>query len=68
MVATWLVIFPSVAIGHVLISPFVSDWPTITQTMLLTGLVVPFAVCVGVPFMLRVTGAITHLPHTPWRR
>ena len=59
VIATWLVIFPSVATGQVLIGPFVTRWPWLAQTMLLTVVVVPFAVCVGVPSMLRATGALT---------
>lgn len=50
--ATWLVIFPCVALGQYALTPL-HTLPVVLRAALLTGVVVPFAVYLGVPFVLR---------------
>ncbi|WP_337062123.1 hypothetical protein [Kineococcus sp. G2] len=49
---TWLVIFPSVAVGQAVMAPLTEGWPSLLRTGVLTALVVLFAVHVGVPRLL----------------
>lgn len=60
---TWLVIFPLVAVGQALLQWTAAEWPPLLQAALLTGAVVPFAVGVAVPSLLRVAMRI----HPPRR-
>ncbi len=71
---TWLVIFPSVAAGQVLLEPLTEGWPALLRTALLTALVVLFAVHVGVPRLLWLHARATarargpEVPHALPRR
>lgn len=52
--ATWLVIFPSVALGQVVLNAVAPSMQPVLRVAVLTGIVVPFAVYIGVPNILRV--------------
>jgi len=58
---TWTVIFPLVAIGMTVMGTFAGEWHPILRALVLTAVVVPLAVYVGVPrllmFYMKVTGA-----------
>jgi len=61
--ATWLTIFPLVAIGMTIMSPFSADWHPVLRALVLTAIVVPLAVYFIVP---RVIGLLVRLlgwPH-----
>ena len=47
--ATWLSIFPLVAILMTVMGPFTGDWHPILRALVLTAIVVPLAVYVVVP-------------------
>lgn len=51
-IATWLTIFPLVAIGMTLMAGFTGEWHPVLRALLLTAIVVPLAVYVIVPRML----------------
>lgn len=57
-VITWLAIFPLVAIGMLLIGPVSVDWHPVTRAFVLTLIVVPLAVYLVVPQLMRAYGAI----------
>lgn len=57
-VATWLVIFPCVTLGQYALTPL-DTLPPILRAALLTGVVVPFAVYLGVPAVLRGISLMT---------
>ena len=50
--ATWITIFPLVAIGMTLMSPISVDWHPVLRALVLTLIVVPLAVYVVVPRVL----------------
>ena len=52
--ATWVTIFPLVALGMTLMAPISADWHPVLRALVLTAIVVPLAVYVVVP---RVLGA-----------
>jgi len=52
--ATWITIFPLVALGMTLMTPISVDWHPVLRALVLTLIVVPLAVYVIVP---RVLGA-----------
>ena len=52
-VITWLAIFPLVAIGMLAIAPFSAEWHPVLRAFVLTLVVVPLAVYVVVPRLLR---------------
>ncbi|WP_181397229.1 hypothetical protein [Cryobacterium arcticum] len=52
VVATWLVIFPLVALGMTGLSYLAPAWPPVLKALVLTILVVPTAVYLGVPRLL----------------
>lgn len=54
--ATWLVIFPLVALGMTAMGFFAADWPPVLRALALTAVVVPLAVYVGVPRALGLYG------------
>ena len=56
--ATWLTIFPLVAIGMTVMVPFTTDWHPVLRALVLTAIVVPLAVYVVVP---RVIGLLVRL-------
>jgi antibiotic biosynthesis monooxygenase (ABM) superfamily enzyme len=57
-VITWLAIFPLVAIGMLLMGPVSTDWHPVARAFVLTLIVVPLAVYVVVPQLMRAYGAI----------
>ncbi|MFG2818494.1 hypothetical protein ACGFX4_03605 [Kitasatospora sp. NPDC048365] len=50
---TWLAIFPLVAIGMTAIAPVSADWPPVLRAFVLTLVVVPLAVYLVVPALLK---------------
>ena len=52
-VITWLAIFPLVAIGMMLIAPMSESWHPVLRAFALTVVVVPLAVYVVVPQLMR---------------
>lgn len=50
--ATWLTIFPLVALGMTLMAPISVDWHPVLRALVLTAIVVPLAVYLVVPRML----------------
>ncbi|KRE21791.1 hypothetical protein [Agromyces sp. Soil535] len=57
-VITWLAIFPLVAIGMMLLAPISESWHPVLRAFVLTLVVVPLAVYVVVPRLLRGYGAL----------
>lgn len=53
-VITWLAIFPLVSVGMLLLAPISESWHPILRALVLTAVVVPLAVYVVVPRLLRV--------------
>jgi len=51
-VATWLTIFPLVALGMTLMAPVSADWHPVLRALVLTAIVVPLAVYLIVPRVL----------------
>ena len=52
--ATWITIFPLVALGMTLMAPISADWHPVLRALVLTAIVVPLAVYLVVP---RILGA-----------
>lgn len=59
-VITWLAIFPLVAIGMLLLAPFAESWHPVLRAFALTLVVVPLAVYVVVPQLMRGYVALRH--------
>ena len=57
-VITWLAIFPLVALGMTVIGPISDTWPPVLRALVLTIVVVPLAVYLVVPQLLRGYGAL----------
>jgi antibiotic biosynthesis monooxygenase (ABM) superfamily enzyme len=57
-VITWIAIFPLVTIGFFVIAPFAADWNPVLRAFVLTLVVVPIAVYVVVPQLMRAYGKI----------
>jgi antibiotic biosynthesis monooxygenase (ABM) superfamily enzyme len=57
-VITWIAIFPLVTIGFFAIAPFAGDWNPVLRAFVLTLVVVPVAVYLVVPQLMRVYGKI----------
>lgn len=53
VIITWLAIFPLVTLGLLVMMPFTSQWPLVLRTLVLTAVVVPLAVYVVVPQLMR---------------
>ena len=51
-IATWITIFPLVALGMTLMAPVSVDWHPVLRALVLTLIVVPLAVYVVVPRVL----------------
>jgi antibiotic biosynthesis monooxygenase (ABM) superfamily enzyme len=51
---TWLVIFPLVAIGLTALGPFMTGWHPVLRAFVLTLIVVPLAVYILVPRVMRL--------------
>jgi antibiotic biosynthesis monooxygenase (ABM) superfamily enzyme len=56
---SWLVIFPLVAVGMTVTGPFIADWHPVLRALSLTVVVVPTAVYIGIPGLLRAYNRIT---------
>lgn len=52
-VITWLAIFPLVTLGFYAIEPFASEWNPVARALLLSLVVVPLAVYLVVPWLMR---------------
>ena len=50
--ATWVTIFPLVALGMTLMAPVSADWHPVLRALVLTAVVVPLAVYLVVPRVL----------------
>ena len=57
-VITWLAIFPLVALGMMLIAPISESWHPVLRAFVLTLVVVPLAVYLVVPQLMRGYGAL----------
>ncbi len=55
---TWIAIFPLVTLGFFAIAPFAADWNPILRAFVLSVVVVPVAVYVVVPNLMRLYGSI----------
>ena len=55
---TWLAIFPLVAIGITAMAPFTEGWDPMLRAFLLTLFVVPLAVYLVVPWLMRIYALI----------
>ena len=63
---TWVAIFPLVAVGMMLIAPISESWHPVLRAFVLTLVVVPLAVYVVVPWLLRRHAALRRrrAPHS----
>jgi antibiotic biosynthesis monooxygenase (ABM) superfamily enzyme len=57
-VITWIAIFPLVALGFFAIAPFAADWNPVLRALVLSILIVPVAVYLVVPQLLRAYGKL----------
>ena len=55
---TWIAIFPLVAIGMIVIAPFSESWHPVVRAFVLTVVIVPLAVYLLVPQLLRGYSAL----------
>lgn len=55
---TWIAIFPLVTLGMWAIAPFSEDWNPVLRAFVLTLVVVPVAVYLVVPQLMRAYGAL----------
>lgn len=53
---TWIAIFPLVAVGMTVLSPLTEGWHPVLRALVLTLAVVPLAVYVVMPWLLRAQG------------
>ena len=57
-VVTWIAIFPLVALGMLAIAPFAESWHPVLRAFVLTLVVVPLAVYLVVPQLMRGYAAL----------
>ena len=57
-IITWLAIFPLVTLGFFAIAPFAEGWNPVLRAFVLTVVVVPLAVYLVVPQLMRAYGAL----------
>ncbi|MGG7509807.1 hypothetical protein [Plantibacter sp. YIM 135249] len=57
---TWIAIFPLVSLGFFAIAPFAEHWHPVLRALVLTLVVVPLAVYLVVPQLMRAHGALRH--------
>lgn len=57
-IITWLAIFPLVTLGLFAIAPFAEGWSPVLRAFVLTVVVVPLAVYLVVPQLMRAYGAL----------
>ena len=53
---TWVAIFPLVTLGFFAIAPFAEDWNPVLRAFVLSVIVVPIAVYLVVPQLMRMYG------------
>lgn len=53
---TWIAIFPLVTLGFYAIAPFAQEWHPVLRALVLTVIVVPTAVYLVVPQLMRLHG------------
>jgi len=58
-VITWLAIFPLVTLGFFALAPFAEDWNPVLRAFILSIVVVPLAVYLVVPQLMRMHGKIS---------
>lgn len=58
-VITWCAIFPMVAIGMTAMGPFTQQWHPVLRALVLTLVVVPLAVYLVVPRLLRLQSRLS---------
>lgn len=61
-VITWLAIFPLVAVGMMLMAPFTESWHPVLRAFVLTLVVVPLAVYLVVPKLIRAYVGLRRRP------
>lgn len=61
-VITWIAIFPLVAIGMLALAPISESWHPVLRAFVLTLIVVPLAVYLVVPQLMRGYGALRRRP------
>ena len=57
-VITWIAIFPLVTLGFFAIAPFANDWNPVLRALVLSVIVVPIAVYLVVPQLMRGYGKL----------
>ncbi|SDY52162.1 hypothetical protein SAMN05216554_0584 [Herbiconiux ginsengi] len=57
-IITWIAIFPLVTLGFFALAPFASDWNPVLRAFVLSVVVVPVAVYLVVPQLMRIYGKI----------
>ena len=57
-VITWIAIFPLVTLGFFAIAPFAGDWNPVLRAFVLSIVVVPIAVYLVVPQLMRAYGRV----------
>ncbi len=57
-VITWIAIFPLVTLGFFAIAPFADDWNPVLRAFVLSIIVVPIAVYLVVPRLMRAYGQL----------
>ena len=57
-VITWIAIFPLVTLGFFVIAPFAADWNPVLRAFVLSVIVVPVAVYLVVPQLMRGHGKL----------
>jgi antibiotic biosynthesis monooxygenase (ABM) superfamily enzyme len=62
-IITWLAIFPMVALGMTVLGLFADSWPPVLRALVLTAFVVPVAVYLLVPRLLRAELAMRDAVH-----
>ena len=55
-VITWIAIFPLVSLGFFAIAPFAGEWHPVLRAFVLTLVVVPVAVYIVVPQLMKLYG------------
>lgn len=60
-VITWIAIFPLVTLGFYAIEPFAGDWNPVLRAFVLSIVVVPVAVYLVVPQLMRAYGKLRNI-------
>lgn len=62
-VITWIAIFPLVTLGFFVMAPFAEGWNPILRAFVLSVIVVPLAVYLVVPWLMRIYGNLRARRH-----